>query len=652
MPIFSCGVRMDAKSRADCDLKIDSHFIRSVSDGISVEEMLLTRLDSCVESFIRLSDRDGFEATFVKAVQKALGLSLADVEARAYRAEGAVAVKRFLNRAMGLNEAGEVEGHIHEFRTDFLQARETGLIGPYFNRLYQRGLWLAEKARIEFNLQKKAVSPELVVSDLAQKIFGDLKGHSVFVAGNSAECEPFLQRLVARNIGEVFFLNGAGRKSVRGMCDQFHGKMVSRDGLGQMLRSVDLVLLFDQEMLDLIVEHDLSRVMSTRNNAPLLWVTLLEGGETATKQPDFSKFYNVYAYNRNDLHGIVEANLREYQKVIRIINRLVVKEIDDFFDWVNSSDEYRFGNIIGKSDAVQKILELIARISQTDISVLIDGESGTGKELVALAIHAHSGRSEKPFVTVNCGALPEGLLESELFGHVKGSFTGATSNKKGLIEEADQGTIFLDEIGETSQATQVKLLRFLQEGEIKPVGSNETRKLDVRVLAATNRDLEKMVEEGTFRQDLFYRLNVIQITVPPLRDRREDILPLTQFFVKKYSDVTHKTVYGLDEGADKKLKRYHWPGNVRELENAIERAVALSSGQVLTVEDLPPAILGAAPASNNRHPGGDLSLKDLERRHIAATLEEHDWNYDLVTRILGIGRTTLWRKMKEYNISN
>ncbi|MCG8604921.1 sigma 54-interacting transcriptional regulator, partial [bacterium] len=242
--------------------------------------------------------------------------------------------------------------------------------------------------------------------------------------------------------------------------------------------------------------------------------------------------------------------------------------------------------------------------------------------------------------------------ESELFGHVRGAFTGATANKKGLFEEANHGTILLDEIGETSQSMQVKLLRFLQEGEIKPVGSNQNLNLSVRLITATNRDLAKMVEEGSFRKDLYYRLNVIQITVPPLRDRRDDILPLAEFFVAHYAQKFHKTVFGMDQEVKQALCDYHWPGNVRELENTLERAVALTPEKRISVADLPPGILSPRPVSQEAANQSDLSLKQLERRHIEATLLAHDWNYDLVTKILGIGRTTLWRKMKEYEISN
>jgi transcriptional regulator with PAS, ATPase and Fis domain len=235
---------------------------------------------------------------------------------------------------------------------------------------------------------------------------------------------------------------------------------------------------------------------------------------------------------------------------------------------------------------------------------------------------------------------------------VRGAFTGATDNKQGLFQAANQGTVFLDEIGETSLAMQVKLLRFLQEGEIKPVGSNETLHVDVRLITATNRELEGMVAAGSFRQDLYYRLNVIQITVPPLRERKDDIVPLAEFSIRKYSEKMYKSVVGMTDAVREILLRHDWPGNVRELENAMERAVALSTGKLVSKTDLPIPLSERTPGKKSAENGVPLSLKEVEKQHIGMILKTHNWNYELVTKLLGIGRTTLWRKMKEYDISN
>lgn len=251
---------------------------------------------------------------------------------------------------------------------------------------------------------------------------------------------------------------------------------------------------------------------------------------------------------------------------------------------------FQFENIIGHSPKMQIIFDLIRKISNTSSTILITGESGTGKELVSKAIHFNSLRKDQSFISINCGAMPENLLESELFGHVKGAFTGAVQSKKGLFEVADKGTLLLDEIGEMSQGMQVKLLRTLQEKTIRPVGGTQEIPIDVRVIASTNQDLQKAVSDSKFREDLFYRVNVIPITIPALRERKEDILPLAEHFVKEYSQKMQKSIFRISVEAMNTMENYDWPGNVRELENAIERAIALEISDVITVESLPEKI--------------------------------------------------------------
>lgn len=645
MPIFIFGIDLPGKESFS---KLD---ISSIQQKLSQEnsgEVFVAVSDNSFEVFVASEKRDVFEDQFWKLFRREFGPSFDKLKADCFRLDGLAAIRHFFKRIIGMTDSGELDQSAQDIRRYFLSARERNSIGPLFNRLYQRGLWLAEKVRIELHAHKNAITPETVVAGLAQKIFGDLNEHSALIISKSLRCETFVQQLCGKNLGQMLLLD-LRTGNLQEMCEEYRGKMVAEDQLSQVLASVDLVLSFDNEYLSPSL---ISRAMNRRKNAPLLWATLSEENGSQGHKPDFSNFYNIYYYDQADLENIVASNLKEHQKITGLVNQLIDKEVADFLNWVHSNEQYRFGNIIGKSRAMQEILELVARIAQTDISVLVDGESGTGKELVARAIHEHSSRAQKPFIIVNCGAVPETLLESELFGHVRGAFTGATSNKKGLFEAANHGTIFLDEIGETSPATQVKLLRFLQDGEIKPIGSNQTVHLDVRVIAATNRDLAQMVHDGSFRQDLYYRLNVIQLTIPPLRERREDILPLAEYFIRKCAKKINKTVYGLDGDAQKTLYNYNWLGNIRELENAMERAVALSSGNVLIKLDLPPAVINHHQAKSGNHQAANLTLKELERRHISAALEEHDWNYDLVTKILGIGRTTLWRKMKEYKISN
>jgi len=308
--------------------------------------------------------------------------------------------------------------------------------------------------------------------------------------------------------------------------------------------------------------------------------------------------------------------------------------------------------IVGESPPMQRVGELIAKVAQATTPVLILGESGTGKEVVAKEIHRRSPRASGPFVAVNCAALAEGVLESELFGHERGAFTGATQMKKGKFELADRGTLFLDEIGEVPPATQVKLLRFLQEKEVEHVGGTKTIKLDVRVLAATNRDLKKRIEAGAFREDLYYRINVITIALPPLRDRREDIPPLVRCFLAKLErEIQKKGV--IDDEAMALLQMYDWPGNVRELENVVERALVLAEGCRITPRDLPAEIRGgegALEAWERYYKASGLQglIDRMEREIIRKALEEHGWNQTQTAAALELKRSSLQYKIKKY----
>jgi transcriptional regulator with PAS, ATPase and Fis domain len=307
--------------------------------------------------------------------------------------------------------------------------------------------------------------------------------------------------------------------------------------------------------------------------------------------------------------------------------------------------------LIAKSTSMSRVLELAARAAVTDSTVLITGESGTGKERVARFIHQHSRRSKGPFVGVNCAALPESLLESELFGHEKGAFTGAVTKKTGLFAAASGGTLFLDEIAEVPRTMQVKLLRALQEHAVRPVGGVKEVGVDARVLAATNQDLEQLVQAGGFRKDLFYRLRVIALQLPPLRERRDDVLPLARLFIAKTCRQNSCGPCALSSDVLDALHAYAWPGNVRELENAIERAVVLAEGQPrIELGDLPPEVRAGAAGEEGSGDGEPLTLAEVERRHILATLQRLGGNRAATARALGIGDNTLWRRLKKYRV--
>ena len=327
--------------------------------------------------------------------------------------------------------------------------------------------------------------------------------------------------------------------------------------------------------------------------------------------------------------------------------------------------QYSFPNIIGKNDRMLRVLDLVTQVAPSRATILITGETGTGKELIAKAIHAHSARSDHAFVPVNSGSVPADLLESALFGHVKGAFTGAVTSRKGYFETANKGTIFFDEIGAISPETQAKLLRVIQEREFMPVGSTDTLKVDVRIIAATNAELKKLVEEGKFREDLYYRLNVINLGLPPLRERKEDIPPLVDHFFTKYSrenekflDAEGRSILRFEPDAMQLLMDYNWPGNVRELENAVERAVVLASQSTVPVDVLPDSILESGGVRIRQDESGSLPadaslfeiVADFQRRKIMEALEAASWSQTDAAEKLRIPLSTLNQKIKRLNI--
>jgi len=333
----------------------------------------------------------------------------------------------------------------------------------------------------------------------------------------------------------------------------------------------------------------------------------------------------------DELNHIVEKAI--HQKELKEENVQLKDKIDEII---------KPDNLIGESRQIKKIFDLISTVSQTDTTVMIRGESGTGKELVAKAIHINSKRKYFPIITVNCGALAESILESELFGHEKGAFTGAHFRRKGKFEMADGGTVFLDEIGSVSPKMQVELLRVIETKQFVRVGGNETIKSDFRVITATNEPLENLLKEGKFREDLYYRLNVFTIFIPPLRERRDDIQILAYFFLNKFNSAMNKNIKNISKEAMEFLVNYEWPGNVRELENAIERALVVGKTDSIKIEDLPFHI------SPTVFDDGDHSLSAMEKKHILMVLEDNNWNISRSAEVLQIDRVTLYNKINKY----
>lgn len=396
------------------------------------------------------------------------------------------------------------------------------------------------------------------------------------------------------------------------------------------------ILLVDLKMPGMDGIEVLREVSKIKKDIPVIIITAYATVDTAVQSMKEGAYdYIVKPIDPEELSLCIK-KIIEHQKLVRE-NILLKKEL---------AKSYQFQDLIGESHKMQEVFQLIRTVAPTASTILILGESGTGKELTARAIHNSGPRKDKPFIALSCGALPETLLESELFGYEKGAFTGAGSQQKGKFELADGGTIFLDDISEISPKTQIDLLRVLQEREIRRLGGEEVIKVDVRVIAATNRDLKKLVEEKKFREDLFYRLNVITINMPPLKERKEDIPLLIQHFLKKFNIQISKSIEGVSREALVILMNHSWPGNVRELENAVERAVVIASEPQIWSRDLPPEITQQTSSSII----GSKTLEELEKEHIKKVLVEKDWDIQKAARFLGIHRSTLYNKMKKYKL--
>lgn len=407
------------------------------------------------------------------------------------------------------------------------------------------------------------------------------------------------------------------------------------------------VVLMDIRMPELSGLDALKAMRNKQPRTPVILMTAYAEVETAVEALRSGAFdYIIKPFDLEELQLVIQRALQiqAMQQEIRSLHSAL-------------TDSWQWGHILTTSPVMQNICKDTAKIALSQANVLISGESGTGKELIARAIHYNSRRASGPFVKVNCAAFPESLIESELFGHEKGAFTGAQTQRRGLFERAHTGTLLLDEIGEMPLALQAKLLRTLQEREFERVGGHQTIKVDIRILAATNRDLQAMVNEGAFRQDLYYRLNVIHLLLPPLRERREDITLLANHFLQKFSTENQRDIIEIDADAMSLLLAWSWPGNIRELANVIERAVVMSTGAIIFAEDLP-AMLQlpvATPSESKPVSCGNMPLKDAikreEKRLILEALEQHNGNRTHTALMLGISRRALMYKLQEFDIN-
>ncbi|MDP9151701.1 MAG: sigma-54 dependent transcriptional regulator [Myxococcota bacterium] len=435
----------------------------------------------------------------------------------------------------------------------------------------------------------------------------------------------------------------------RSMCDVLEVELKKRGFDAVAMTSPDEALrrLLEDDFSLVITDFNMHRmsgvdlcrqIVESREDLPVVVMTAFGSMEAAVAAIRAGAYdFVTKPFEMDDIALTMERALkhRALREEVRRLRRVVI-------------DQQKFDDILGTSTSMKKMYDLIARVAETETTVLITGESGTGKELVAKAIHQRSGR-EGSFVAINCAAMPENLLESELFGHVRGAFTDARTSRPGLFVKAAKGTVFLDEIGEMPPGMQAKLLRALQERTVRPVGGDQEQPFDARIVAATNRDLETEVEEKRFREDLFYRINVVRVHVPPLRARGSDVLLLAQHFLQRYQSGAVKRVAGIASAAADRLLSYPWPGNVRELQNCLERAVALAQFDQIGVDDLPEKVLdfkGSRITIESSDPTELLSMDEVERRYIVRVLEAVGGNKTLAAQVLGFDRRTLYRKLE------
>lgn len=558
------------------------------------------------------------------------------------------AVRRFYLDAIGAGTAlvGE-ETMLDGVKDDFAESLSSARAGPVLRELFDRAIDLGREICRSPEVRSNPITPPGLSGDLAGKIMEDISEAVVAVLGGAADSGAFVRYWERQKVRRLYYSDPDYARAEH------------------LAAATGAIPVRSEERREAIVRADVIIQTTETGERPAITPELVEANLRHRKQkhlliynwgghreldPAVRKSPAVFVYAREELDQALQQARTKREQVVERFRPRMHEAVEDFYEWLYSEHRFQFHGMVGASRQMQQVFELIHRVAETDITVLVQGETGTGKELVARAIHEISQRRGGPFVTINCGAIPETLLESELFGHRKGAFTGADLDRKGLLKEAAGGTVFLDEIGETSQMFQVKLLRALQEREITPLGSNVPQSIDVRIIAATSRNLREEVERGNFRSDLYYRINVVTIQLPPLRARKEDILPLVRYFIKEYNAKMGKKVAELSDEAAEALLSYRWKGNVRELENVVERAIALSLDHQISLNDLPDSVLEAPAATGEEESPVVQTLEEMEKQHIQRLLRELEDNYNEVAEKLGIGRTTLWRKMKKYGL--
>jgi transcriptional regulator with PAS, ATPase and Fis domain len=535
-----------------------------------------------------------------------------------------------------------------EVKEDFNRALNYNAVGPILTRFYRQGFDFAQRIANHQQIVKNPISASEVILDISRKISEDLNRFQLILFGENRDLLEQLVQTFRKYSNKKVLLCSSEFENSYAQSVELGSLPINLSQIEQFL-GTDTIFVNTSNNTAKIWEEILPAIKQNRN---ALYLYFQSGSNSV--QSGVRKIPNIFLQTKQNIQSVIELNVQKRRQYFNEISDEVQSEVREFYNWLFSDNRFLFGDMVSQNRQMHNIFELIRRIAPTDVNVLIQGATGTGKELVARAIHKNSSRINNNFIAVNCSAIPETLLEGELFGYERGAFTGALNMKKGLIELASGGTLFLDEISDVPPLIQVKLLRVLQEREIMRLGNPTPIKVDVRLVVATHRELRHGMKEGSFRSDLYYRINTVQINLPTLAERKEDIILLSRHFMQKSNIRFNKTVRTMAEDVRNILLSYPWPGNIRELENVIERAVAVSIGDTLTMTDLPVHMLNTdskIEIEKQYERNNERSLKEMEAAHIRELLEKEQMNYNRVAEVLGISRTTLWRKMKEYEIS-
>jgi transcriptional regulator with PAS, ATPase and Fis domain len=611
-----------------------------------IEEIFIVRHHNAIDIFAVGADIKTVEISLATYFGKHLDNK---VEISPESRDNDASLRYFFEILIGKNKGLPADpGMLTKIREEFNIALNEGAVGSVLIKMYRQGENIGDMLQSDPVIKKNCIARPEVLFDISEKIAGNLdRFQFIYLGSQTSGIKQIADSIKYLEIQNTYIFHENFAKAYQAGIE-LGCIPLNKVQLENHLNENTIVIDFEnagKKSMNMIIQ-------AAKNNKNLIYIYFDLINNTVGDQISYPP--NFYIQFNKQIIGLINNHIQNRKNYINSLDPLISEEIKKFYLWLYSDDRFVFSSIVSADRRMQKVFELLRRIAPSDISVLISGETGTGKELIARAIHQNSMRSQARFVAVNCSAIPDTLLEGELFGYEKGAFTGAISAKKGLIEIASGGTLFLDEIGDLPPMIQVKLLRVLQEREILPIGSTNPVKVDIRLVTATNHDIDELVEIGKFRSDLYYRVNTVQIKLPALRERSDDIPILTDYFIKRLNRSNGKQISKISADVYKRFISYDWPGNIRELENIIERAFAVSIGEEITVTDLPTR-MQSYPATKPRIEGQkislDGSLKQNEAERIRDLIIHKKLNLTKTAKILGIGRTTLWRKMREFGIS-